>query len=206
MSEELVSERTRVLAFLSDHLELMDNNSLDDWARKILDLPPRPQGQKPFIGWLLPQMNSNDPSLDDKRLSLAGEKLIKQWEGYREKAYLCAANQWTIGWGHTKTARRGMTINREQAQKLFNQDIAEFERAVNRLVKVPITQGQFDALVSFSFNLGVYALGSSSLLRALNALDYSEAAEWFDRYVYANRTKLPGLVSRRQEEKKMFLS
>lgn len=206
MSSELISERNRVLAFLSDHLELMDNNNLDNWARKILDLPPRPAGQKPFIGWLLPQMVSDDPILDYKKLSPAGEKLIKQWEGYREKAYLCAANQWTIGWGHTKTARRGMIIDRDQAQKLFNEDIAEFERAVNRLCKVPITQGQFDALVSFAFNLGVYALGSSSLLRALNALDYSGAAKWFDRYVYANRTKLPGLVSRRQEEKKLFLS
>lgn len=206
MENDLAAERTRVLEFLFDHLELLDNNNLDDWARKILALPQRPKDQPPFIGWLLPQTQIADRLLDEKKLSYKGEALIKHWEGYKEKAYLCSANQWTIGWGHTRSARRGMIIDKAQAQKLFLEDVGQFERAVNRLVRVPITQNQFDALVSFAFNVGIYLFGSSSLLKALNSLDYSEAAEWFDRYVYAQKTKLPGLVSRRAAEKQLFLS
>ena len=99
-----------------------------------------------------------------------------------------------------------MCINKYEAEELLKSDLEYFESCVSQLVKVKLTQGQFDALVSFCYNIGVNALSKSTLLRLVNQSKFTDAANEFDRWVYANRKKLPGLVKRREEEKKLFLS
>src|SRR5690606_20728399 len=110
-------------------------------------------------------------------ISKQGLELIKQFEGLRLKAYKCPSGIWTIGYGHTKGVYPGMTITEELADKFLVDDIWYFERDVESLVKVPLTQGQFDALVSFAFNVGsdiddddiAEGLGDSTLLKKLNS-------------------------------------
>lgn len=104
------------------------------------------------------------------------------------------------------TAKPGMCINTQEAEMLLKSDLRRFERAVDSLTHVPLNQAQFDALVSFTFNVGIAAFGKSTLLKKLNRKDYSGAANEFGRWVNAGKKRLPGLVSRRQEERKLFLS
>ena len=137
-------------------------------------------------------------------ISEAGLALIRQFEGLRLLAYKCAAGVPSIGYGHTRTAKMGQSITQERAEELLREDVARFEAAVSRLVTVPLSQGQFDALVSFAFNLGAKALEKSTLLRLLNAGDYYGAAAQFDRWVYASGKKLSGLVKRRAAERALF--
>lgn len=137
-------------------------------------------------------------------ISEKGLALIRQFEGLRLLAYKCAAGVPSIGYGHTRTAKMGQSITQERAEELLREDVARFEAAVSRLVKVPLTQGQHDALVSFAFNFGAKALEKSTLLRLLNAGDYSGTAAQFDRWVYASGKKLSGLVKRRAAERALF--
>ncbi|MBD8109108.1 lysozyme [Erwinia persicina] len=134
-----------------------------------------------------------------------GLELIKHFEGLQRKAYLCPAGVWTIGYGHTGGVQSGDEISTEQADLFLLQDIAASEYAVNRYVTVPLTQHQFDALVSFTFNLGSGNLHTSTLLKKLNAGDYSGAAEEFQRWVNAGGKKMAGLVRRREAEKSLFM-
>lgn len=138
-------------------------------------------------------------------ISETGIQLIKKFEGCSLKAYKCPAGIWTIGYGHTLGVKEGQTITKEQAEIFLKQDIRSFELTVNNLVNVPLNQGQFDALVSFCYNLGSGNLKNSTLLKLLNKKDYIGAAEQFDRWVYASGKKLPGLVKRRTAEKELFL-
>lgn len=137
-------------------------------------------------------------------ISEAGIQLIKKFEGCSLKAYKCPAGIWTIGYGHTLKVNEGQTITKKQAEDLLKQDLRSFELTVNNLVNVPLNQNQFDALVSFCYNLGAGNLKSSTLLKLLNKEDYIAAAEQFDRWVYAGGKKLSGLVKRRAAEKKLF--
>ena len=175
---------------------------LDDLAREILSLPPKPQDALPYVGWL----GANKPTPEPIGISQKGIDLIKRWEGFRSNAYLCPGNVWTIGYGHTKNVYQGMCISKEQAEQLLKEDLKHFEASVSQLVTVKLNQAQFDALVSFTFNVGVYAFKKSTLLRLINQENFLEGANQFERWVYANRKKLPGLVKRREEEKKLFLS
>ena len=138
------------------------------------------------------------------RLSADGIELIKRHEGLRLKAYRCPADVPTIGYGSTLGVQMGDEITQAQAVELLMADIERFEDAVDRLVEVPINQHQYDALVSFAFNLGSGALGGSTLLRKLNAGDYDGAAAEFDRWVNAGGRPLPGLVKRRAQERALF--
>lgn len=138
------------------------------------------------------------------QISKAGLDLIKQFEGLYLKAYRCPAGVPTIGYGHTAGVAMGQTITQQQADDYLRRDVRQFERAVERLVKVPLTQGQFDALVSFAFNLGEGALAQSTLLRLLNAGDYAGAAAQFERWNKAGGRVLPGLVRRRAAERALF--
>lgn len=138
------------------------------------------------------------------QISKAGLDLIKQFEGLYLKAYRCPAGVPTIGYGHTAGVAMGQTITQQQADDYLRRDVRQFERAVARLVTVPLTQGQFDALVSFAFNLGEGALAQSTLLRMLNAGDYAGAAAQFDRWNKAGGRVLPGLVRRRAAERALF--
>jgi lysozyme len=138
------------------------------------------------------------------KTSQAGLDLIKKYEGLRLEAYLCPAGVWTIGYGSTKDVKRGDKITTQQALQCLLDDVQGAESAVHRLVKVSITQGQFDALVSFVFNLGSANLASSTLLKKLNAGDYSGAAKEFRRWVFAGGKRLAGLVKRRADEEALF--
>lgn len=139
-------------------------------------------------------------------VSKTGIDLIKSFEGCSLKSYKCPAGVWTIGYGHTgENIKSGMIISQDQAEEYLKQDLKRFEIGVNNLVKVDLTQGQFDALVSFSFNCGIGALKTSTLLKLLNQGKYDAAADEFDKWVYVGRIKLNGLVRRRKAEKEMFL-
>lgn len=138
------------------------------------------------------------------QLSEKGKTLIKKYEGLKLSAYKCPAGVWTIGYGHTAGVYAGQKITQKQAEEFFDNDIKQFEKIVLELCKVPLKQGQFDALVSFVYNIGKTAFANSTLLKLLNQKNYSAAANQFARWVYANGKKLQGLVKRREEEKFLF--
>ena len=140
------------------------------------------------------------------KTSQRGLDLIKKWEGLRLEAYLCPAGVWTIGYGHIKGVKEGDKINQPQANTLLADDVANVaESAVNAYVNVPLNQEQFDALASFTFNLGGGNLKSSTLLKKLNDGDYLGAANEFKRWVKAGGKTLNGLVDRREAEAQMFV-
>ena len=143
------------------------------------------------------------------KTSANGIAHIKEFEGFRGKRYLCPAGKWTIGYGHVivdseRATLWGADLTEEQATKLLMKDLVRFEDAVLAMVAVPLTQGQFDALVSFAYNLGEAKLRSSTLLKLLNAGDYDGARKQINRWVYANGKKLDGLIRRRARETEMF--
>lgn len=125
---------------------------------------------------------------------------VKQFEGLRLKAYRCPAGIWTIGYGHTRGVKAGQQITRAQADSLLVGDLLPFVQYVNRL-GVCKTQGQFDALVDFAYNLGAAALGSSTLLQRIriNADDATICKE-FRRWVHSGGKVLIGLKKRREWE------
>ncbi|CZY39227.1 lysozyme [Enterobacter hormaechei] len=140
-----------------------------------------------------------------------GIALIKQFEGCKLTAYQDSVGVWTIGYGWTqpvdgKPIRAGMTIKQETAERLLKNGLVSYESDVSRLVKVGVTQGQFDALVSFTYNLGARSLSTSTLLRKLNAGDYAGAADEFMRWNKAGGKVLNGLTRRREAERALFLS
>ncbi|WP_277973003.1 lysozyme [Pantoea agglomerans] len=139
------------------------------------------------------------------KVSGRGLELIRRSEGLFLQAYPCPANVLTIGYGHTAGVQPGDVITAEQADTFLQEDVAESVRAVNRLVTVPLTQNQFDALISFVFNLGIGNFRTSTLLKKLNAGDYTGAAKEFPRWVRAGGKQLPGLIKRRGAEKALFL-
>ena len=139
------------------------------------------------------------------RLSQDGLNMVKKYEGLFTKAYVCPAGVLTIGYGHTgPDVKPGQRITEAQAEQLLRQDMGKFEAAVKRQVKVPLTQGQFDALTSFTFNCGEGALKKSTLLKKLNAGDYAGAQAEFQKWNKGGGRVLPGLVKRRAEEAQMF--
>ena len=143
------------------------------------------------------------------KTSANGIAHIKEFEGFRGKRYLCPANKWTIGYGHVivdseRATLWNVELTEDQATKLLMKDLVRFEDAVSAMVAVPLTQGQFDALVSFAYNLGEAKLRSSTLLKLLNAGDYDGARKQISRWVYSNGKKLEGLIRRRARETEMF--
>lgn len=140
------------------------------------------------------------------RISDAGLDLIKSHEGLRLNAYLCPAGVLTIGYGHTATTQTGQQITEAQAEALLRQDVQWAEAAVRRNVTVPLTQSQFDALVSFVFNIGEPAFRRSTLLRLLNDGQRAAAADEFARWNKAGNRVLAGLTRRRADEQQLFLS
>ncbi|MBE3178212.1 lysozyme [Enterobacter cloacae complex sp. P3B] len=140
-----------------------------------------------------------------------GIALIKEFEGCKLTAYQDSVGVWTIGYGWTqpvdgKPIRAGMTIKQETAERLLKAGLVSYESDVSRLVKVGLTQGQFDALVSFTYNLGARSLSTSTLLRKLNAGDCAGAADEFLRWNKAGGKVLNGLTRRREAERALFLS
>lgn len=140
-----------------------------------------------------------------------GIALIKEFEGCKLTAYQDSVGVWTIGYGWTqpvdgKPIRAGMTIKQETAERLLKTGLVSYESDVSRLVKVGLNQGQFDAMVSFTYNLGARSLSTSTLLRKLNAGDYAGAADEFLRWNKAGGKVLNGLTRRREAERALFLS
>lgn len=145
------------------------------------------------------------------KISDDGMALIKRFEGLRLQAYQDSVGVWTIGYGWTQPVAgrkvgAGMAIDAATAERLLVCGVAQIEQGVERLVAVTVTQGQFDALVSFAYNLGLRALENSTLLRRLNAGDRQGAADQFGRWVNAGGVRLDGLVARRAAERALFLS
>ena len=143
------------------------------------------------------------------KISQDGINLIKSFEGLRLEPYHCSAGVLTIGYGSTGPhVKAGMSITESQAATLLAKDLQRFEAGVNELVKVPLTQGQFDALVSFAFNLGCGSLENSTLLRRLNGGEDKAAVfcEELPKWVKGGGGVLPGLVRRREAEVKLATS
>lgn len=154
------------------------------------------------------------------KISQAGIDLIKHFEGFQAKAYLCPAGKLTVGYGHTgKDVKPGMVISQAQADALLLADLRQAEKDVNSLVTASLTQSQFDALVSFAFNVGsdidldtiAEGLGDSTLLRLVNRKDFDLASKEFLKWDKATNPKtgkkeaLPGLTKRRRAESILFL-
>ena len=139
----------------------------------------------------------------NRKIGQAGRALIKQYEGCRLAAYRCAAGVWTIGYGHTAGIHSGMTITQAQADAYLRQDIAKFEGYVNNPAYVPITanfnQNQFDALVSFAFNLG-----AGNLRKLCKGRTAAQIAQAMTQYCKANGKVLAGLKRRRAAEQAFF--
>ena len=137
-------------------------------------------------------------------ISDEGLDLIKQFEGCELTSYVCPSGVYTIGYGHTGDVLPGQTITQAEADKLLKDDVKRFEVGVNNYTNVPLNQSQYDALVSFTFNVGLGAYRDSTLLRLLNGADYEGAAGQFGRWVNGSNGPLPGLVRRRDAEEKLF--
>lgn len=138
---------------------------------------------------------------------------IREREGLRLTAYRCPSGVWTIGYGHTgKDVTPGKQISKGEAERLFEADLARFEGELGAMLgATALRQGQYDALLSFAYNVGMRSLLSSTLWRKVqaDADDVSIPAE-FSRWVYGSqggrKVKLPGLVKRRAEEARRYAS
>jgi len=140
------------------------------------------------------------------KTSPAGIALIERFEGLRLAAYQDQGGVWTIGYGHTAGVTQGQVITRVQAEAFLRADIADAETAVMRLVSVALKPGEFDALVSFTYNVGQGHLGESTLLKLLNAGDYENAASSFASWTLVAGKKSSGLARRRNAEAARFKS
>jgi len=141
-----------------------------------------------------------------RQINQAGLNLIKDFEGCILQTYDDGVGVLTIGYGHTQGVTWGQTITQLQAEEILKQDLNYFEKSVTDLVKVPLTDNQFAALVSFTFNVGVGALTESTLLRSLNQSKYQTAADQFLRWVNGGGKEMAGLVRRREAERTLFLT
>lgn len=142
------------------------------------------------------------------KISKQGIKLIKKFEGFKPYTYLCPANILTIGYGHTRGVRLGQTCTEEEAEQFLKEDLELAEAEVNKVAeKVDLTQGQFDSLVSFTFNIGAGNFQTSTLRRKVlnNPADPSIKAE-FGKWVYVRGKVNQGLQRRRLEESRLYLS
>ncbi|MCH2037353.1 MAG: lysozyme [Rickettsiales bacterium] len=141
-----------------------------------------------------------------RHITQNGLDLIKRFEGFSRTVYFCPAGYPTIGYGHVVKDGEDFSngIMEGEAEELLRQDAQIAERAVLRLINVPLTDGQFDALVSFTYNLGGGALQRSTLRRKINREEHAEVPEQFMRWVWAGGRKLKGLMRRREAEAELY--
>lgn len=145
-----------------------------------------------------------------RRMTEDGLALIKRFEGFSATPYLCPAGWWTIGFG----AIRGLDgqpviaatppVTEDEAESLLRRDVAVAELAILRLIAVPLSDGQFDALASFAFNLGGGALQCSTLRRKVNHEEHADVPGEFLKWIWGGGRRLPGLVRRRQAEAVLY--
>jgi lysozyme len=144
------------------------------------------------------------------QISYNGLTLLKELEGFRSESYLDTGGVWTIGYGTTrvkgKPVEAGLTCTEAEAAQWLSDDIAWAQTAVNKLVKVPLKQGMFDALVSFVYNVGEDQFRRSTLLRLLNLKQYIEAGKQLLLWKYDNGKVIQGLINRRIKELAMYNS
>ena len=138
------------------------------------------------------------------KISEEGISLIKNYEGCGLEAYQDSVGIWTIGYGVIKGVKEGDKINQEEADHLLQEELPEYEGYINDMIKVPLEQCQFDALVCWVYNLGPNNLKDSTLLRILNEGDYNGVPEQIKRWNKAGGTVLAGLVKRRAAEADLF--
>ncbi|MCK2054768.1 lysozyme [Methylobacterium sp. 37f] len=140
------------------------------------------------------------------KTSIAGLSLIKSFEGCELTAYKCPAGALTIGYGHTGSdVKPGQVITPHRAEELLQGDLAKFEQAVSKALKVAVSPNQFGALVSLAYNIGGTALARSTLIKRLNAGDTQGAADQFLAWNKAGGKVLKGLTRRREAERALFL-
>lgn len=139
-----------------------------------------------------------------RRTNSDGIALIKDFEGLHLTPYLCPAKIWTIGYGHTRTVQAGMQITPQQAAELLDDDLRLVERAVQRIISVPLNDNQFSALVSFAFNVGVNNFQNSTLLKLLNRGWYEQVPAQLMRWNRAHGEVLGGLSRRRAAEAQLW--
>lgn len=142
------------------------------------------------------------------QISHNGVEFIEDAEGFKATAYKDTGGVWTIGYGTThidgQPVEQGMTCTQQQAELWMEKDLAPVQTIINQSVKVKITQNMFDALCSFTYNLGGYAFSHSTMCTLINQCKFASAADQFNRWVYDNGRVVPGLVSRRAREKAVF--
>jgi lysozyme len=130
--------------------------------------------------------------------------LVKEFEGFRPTAYICPAGVLTIGYGTTEDVSIGDEVTREEAEEMLMEDLLSASKAIDDLVDVELTQHQYDALVSFVYNVGREAFKNSTLLRLLNAGNYDGAAKQLPRWNKGGGRVLAGLTRRREAEQELF--
>lgn len=140
------------------------------------------------------------------KISEKGIEFIIKEEGEILTAYICPAGVWTIGVGHTgKDIKKGMKITKEQSRELLKSDLSRFEDIVNKSIRAPLKQYEFDALVSFAFNIGEGAFSKSALVNKINSSAFLKEIEaQFRRWIYGGGKILPGLKARREREIKLY--
>lgn len=140
------------------------------------------------------------------RTSQQGIDLIKEFEGFSERVYLCPGGVYTIGYGHTRGVQIGDTCSREKAEEYLRDDLRDTEETIEALIEVPLTQNQFDALVSLVYNIGSGHFYNSTIRRVINCkvADKEEYRRAWMMWVKSKGKRLRGLVRRREAEYKLF--
>ena len=204
--EPSMPESELVSTSSSQLVEDNDNNghSVADPAvwENVIELP----GAKPESN--NGSRNGSNGTQKGRRFNAAGMAILKECEGLYLNAYKCPAGVWTIGYGCTEGIRPGMTISEAEAEEMLRKELAKFEQGVERMLgHIPLNDNQFSALVSLTYNCGLGAIETGTTIRRhLEAKDYRRAAEGFLLWNKGGGRVLPGLVKRREMEKKLFLS
>ena len=139
------------------------------------------------------------------KISSAGLSIIKEFEGFRANAYRHPVGIWTIGYGTIRGVKPGDVVTRAEAERRLRQELVEYERAVERATGGNATQPQFDALVSFAYNVGVKGMAGSTVIKRHNAGDHQAAARAFGLWNKAGGKVWPGLTRRRAAEAALYL-
>ena len=138
-------------------------------------------------------------------ISEEGISLIKKFEGCELESYQDSVGVWTIGYGHTKGVEKGMTITKDEADRMLIEELVEYEGYINDMVTVNLGQCEFDALVAWVYNLGPTNLKNSTLLKELNAGNYLVVPQEIKRWNKAGGEVLKGLIRRREAEALLFM-
>lgn len=201
--EEAVVSTTTAVSVINGNGNGQSLGDLTIWEN-VIELPAEVKAQpKPQT-----QNGSTNGNPTGRKMNAAGMRILKECEGLYLNAYKCPAGVWTIGYGCTKGIRPGMTITEAEAEEMLRKELTEFEKGVERVLShIPLNENQFSALVSLTYNCGMEPITEGmTIRRKLEARDYRGAAEGFLLWNKGGGRVLPGLVKRREMEKKLFLS